>query len=129
LLAVAVIEKHREHQVTSDPRWASSLLRSDLGFRYTQVPSNKQLWRHLAHQAIDFIRSVPALPSRAMSVLGLGHDDAWSEVTNSAASPEADLRPPLAFMSTRSLRLRAPRIPSVSAQRSPQKRAVQRSGA
>src|SRR3974377_1982115 len=27
LLAVAVIEKHREHQVTSDPRWASSLLR------------------------------------------------------------------------------------------------------
>src|SRR3974390_2008936 len=26
----------REHHVTSDPRWASSLLRSDLGFRYTQ---------------------------------------------------------------------------------------------
>jgi hypothetical protein len=27
----------REHRVTSDPRWASSPLRSDLGFRYTQA--------------------------------------------------------------------------------------------
>ena len=26
----------REHHVTSDPRWTSSPLRSDLGFRYTQ---------------------------------------------------------------------------------------------
>ena len=33
----------REHHVTSDPRWASSPLRSDLGFRYTQAVAAKSL--------------------------------------------------------------------------------------
>ena len=57
----------REHHVTSDPRWASSPLRSDLGFRYTQgwkaetlahataifrqVNKNEQ-WLH--HDALEF---------------------------------------------------------------------------
>ena len=61
------IQRIREHHVTSDPRWASSPLRSDLGFRYTQgwkaetlahataifrqVNKNEQ-WLH--HDALEF---------------------------------------------------------------------------
>src|SRR3974390_1955007 len=33
----------RQHHVTSDPRWASSPLRSDLGFRYTHLAKNPGL--------------------------------------------------------------------------------------
>ena len=41
-LAKRSIGSDREHHVTSDPRWASLPLRSDLGFWYTHGPEEAQ---------------------------------------------------------------------------------------